>query len=366
MAGLVLGYNSVFNNIYNNKRVLVTGHTGFKGSWLVSWLSRLGAHVSGVSLVEAPAFDHLACLECEVDQYRLDIRDFDQLTEAIRKIEPEVVFHLAAQTLVRESYRDPRRNWNTNVQGTVNVMEALRGVPSLQAVIVVTSDKCYQNQNWVWGYRESDPLGGHDPYSASKAATELVVESYRRSYFSERSDPGLATVRAGNVIGGGDWAPDRILPDIVRSVQSADKLEIRSPRATRPWQHVLEPLSGYLLVGQRLLKQGSAASSAWNFGPDADSIVSVSELLRIIKLHWPQVSWNVNEDTPYHEAALLSLDSSKARQELNWRPVWNLASTVEKTIEWYRQWLENKKIITGEQLKEFTTAARACGQEWAE
>ncbi len=342
-----------FNEMYRNRRVLVTGHSGFKGSWLTLWLKSLGAVVTGVSLPPETEPSHWNLLGIDCESHWIDICDVDRLQKTIQNADPEVIFHLAAQPLVRRSYKDPQHTWQTNVIGTVNLLEAARHSSKLQAVVCITTDKCYENKEWCWGYRESDTLGGHDPYSASKAAAEIVIASYRKSFFSGKDSPLLASARAGNVIGGGDWSEDRIIPDLVRAVSSGKPLEIRSPNATRPWQHVLECLYGYLLLGQKLLDGKREFAEAWNFGPDDRSNCSVAGILQVMKKHWPELAWFSSAAVQLHEAGLLNLDSSKARIRLGWRPVWNLEETLAKTAAWYRQYLATGEILSQKQLEEY-------------
>lgn len=273
-----------FSDIFRNKRVLLTGHTGFKGSWLAIWLTGLGAQVIGVSLSPETEPNHWDLLGLDLDDRRVDIRDADAILNIFTETKPELVFHLAAQPLVRRSYRDPLETWSTNVMGTANVLDACRLTESVRAIVVVTTDKCYENQEWPWGYRENDRLGGHDPYSASKAGAELVAASYRHAFFSNEDGPLLATARAGNVIGGGDWSEDRLIPDLVRATVNNQSLEIRSPNATRPWQHVLESLSGYLLLGQKLLEGQKDFAAPWNFGPEPEGNRSVAEVLEKLSM----------------------------------------------------------------------------------
>lgn len=343
----------MFGKSYNGRRVLVTGHTGFKGSWLTLWLSELGADVSGVALDPDGDASHWNLLGLQVDDHRQDIRDISGLQKVFRQVQPEMVFHLAAQPLVRSSYRDPVETWTTNLTGTVNLLEICRQTPSVRAVVVITSDKCYANQEWLWGYRETDPLGGHDPYSASKAAAEIAVASYRSSFCSSPDSFLLSTARAGNVIGGGDWAEDRLIPDLVRTIQDCRSLEIRSPHSTRPWQHVLESLHGYLLLGQKLLQYESVYADAWNFGPDAAGNRTVSEVLAGLIKQWPALQWHITTKLQPHEAQLLYLDSSKARNILNWHPVWDFDTTIAKTAMWYKKWLDDASVISRQQLAEF-------------
>lgn len=361
----VLGVTE-FGGAFAGRRVVLTGHTGFKGSWLALWLHELGAKVTGIALPPETKPNHWDLLELPVDDRRLDIRDFDGMLAAFREAQPEVVFHLAAQPLVRRSYRDPLETWSTNVLGTANVLEACRQVGGVRAIVCVTTDKCYENREWHWGYRETDRLGGHDPYSASKAGAELVAASYRKSFFSVVPSAGqatlLATARAGNVVGGGDWSEDRLIPDLVRAVAAGRSLEIRSPAATRPWQHVLESLSGYLLLGQRLLAGDSGVADSWNFGPNAEGNRTVHEVLELLAGHWPELRWQLSDAPRPHEAGLLYLDCAKAKNELGWRPSWSLETTLEKTAEWYRGWLERGTApaeLTRRQLAEFRAARRA-------
>lgn len=320
------------------KNVFITGHTGFKGAWLCLFLARLGARVTGYALAPAtePSLFQLAQVEETLVAHHIaDVRDQATLTAAMQAARPELVLHLAAQALVREGYADPAGTWSTNVMGTVNVLEAARACPSVRAALVVTTDKCYQNMHWPWGYRENDRLGGNDPYSASKAGAELVAHSYRASFFAA-GGPLLATARAGNVIGGGDWSADRLLPDAVRAMQQGQALLIRHPHATRPWQHVLEPLHGYLLLAARLLAGDAACADAYNFGPDAADNLEVRAVLDSLSAHWPTLAWRTDErPQAMHEAALLYLDSSKARRELGWQVRWPLESGLRHTAHWY-------------------------------
>lgn len=324
---------------YAGQRVFLTGHTGFKGSWLALWLARLGAQVHGYALAPAttPSLCELAAVPALLASHTLaDLRDAAALRQAVQKAQPTIVFHLAAQALVRASYRDPATTWATNVLGTAHVLDAVRDCPSVQAVVVVTTDKCYENREWLWGYRENDQLGGYDPYSASKAGAELVVQSYRRSFFQNQG-PLVASARAGNVIGGGDWSEDRLIPDAVRAAGSGAVLSIRSPAATRPWQHVLESLHGYLLLGQRLLGGDSSVAEAFNFGPEAADNRSVAEVMDGLQHNWPELRWQLAPDANApHEAGFLYLDSSKAQRILGWQPRWRLQRALQETAEWYR------------------------------
>lgn len=356
---------NLFGGIYKSKRVLVTGHTGFKGSWLSLWLHNLGAKVSGISLSPETGPSHWDLLKLDMDDRRHDIRDAEVIKKTIDCIQPEIVFHMAAQPLVRRSYRDPLETWSTNVMGTANVLEACRHQSSVRAIVTITTDKCYQNNEWDWGYRENDRLGGHDPYSASKAGSELVAASYRSAFLNKPTAPLLATARAGNVIGGGDWSEDRLIPDLVRSIERGDSLEIRSPKARRPWQHVLESLSGYLTLGQHLMNGEAAFADAWNFGPEYAGNRSVEEVLIRLKAKWPELAWHISQQDQLHEANLLYLDSSKARKNLNWQSVWDMETTLTKTADWYLTWLDCKESISSNQLAQYTFDAQKANVYWA-
>lgn len=337
---------------WKDKCVFVTGHTGFKGSWLSLWLHLLGAKVTGYSL-EPPTKPSLYEL-CEVGKLvtdiRGDIRSAEALKHHLAQAAPDIVFHMAAQPLVRESYLNPAETYEVNVLGTVNVLEAIRiavqsGVP-VRAFVNVTTDKCYENKEWVWSYRENDRLGGYDPYSNSKACSELVTASYRSSFFSaddyERHGVGIATARAGNVIGGGDWAPDRLIPDCIRSLAQGIPVAIRYPKAVRPWQHVLEPLGGYLLLAQKLAEHGPHYASGWNFGPDDEDAKSVEWIVRKLCGIWGNGASYVLEGGGHpHEANMLKLDCSKAKAELNWRPRWRIGEALERIVDWTRAYIDN-------------------------
>ena len=325
--------------ILRGKRVLVTGDTGFKGSWLCLWLHQLGAQVCGYALPPENDDDHfnLLGLDSLIEHVTGDIRDIAAVKLTFDRFQPEIAFHLAAQPLVRFSYAEPKLTFDTNVAGSVNILEAVRECDSLKAMVYVTSDKCYRNKEWIWGYRENDELGGHDPYSASKAAAELVFSSYQDSFFQTRPGFGAATVRAGNVIGGGDWAADRIVPDAIRALRNGKEIFLRNPNSTRPWQHVLEPLSGYLLVAAKLLEEPKRFSGAWNFGPNAQSIRTVQDLAEMIIADWGSGSVEIapQHNAP-HEANLLHLNCDKAHQFLRWQPKWEMARAVGETVAWYR------------------------------
>lgn len=337
-----------FKEVFHSRRVLVTGDTGFKGSWLSLWLHQLGAKVLGFALPPEREKDHfnLLGLENVIEHVTGDIRDCTAIHKAVDGFQPEILFHLAAQPLVRLSYSEPKLTFDTNVAGSVNVLEAARRCESLKAVVYVTSDKCYRNNEWIWGYRETDPLGGHDPYSASKAAAELVFSAYQDSYFNERKNFGAATVRAGNVIGGGDWAKDRLVPDAIRALQGSQPIHIRNPHSTRPWQHVLEPLSGYLLTAARLFHEPKRFSGPWNFGPDAKSIRTVGELVRMVVAEWGsgQIEVSPQANAP-HEAQLLHLNCDKANQLMQWRPKWDAERAVAETVRWYRGVFEGQSAL---------------------
>ncbi|WP_242660924.1 CDP-glucose 4,6-dehydratase [Mycobacterium alsense] len=356
---------NAFGTAYRGRRVLVTGHTGFKGSWLALWLQTLGAEVTGLALDPWVEPSHWDLLKLPIKDHRVDVRNEAAVRRVFAAERPEMVFHLAAQPLVRRSYREPVTTWATNVMGTVHVLEAARHTPEVRAVVAITSDKCYENREWPWAYREQDRLGGHEPYSASKAAAELVSASYRASMLQHPSAPLLATARGGNVIGGGDWSEDRLIPDLVRSVVAGEPLVIRSPRATRPWQHVLDLLSGYLLLGQRLLSGDSACADAWNFGPDEAGNRTVEQVLGHLARTWPQLRWQVTSSPQPHEAGLLHLDSAKAKLHLGWRPVWDLEKTLRHTAHWYRQLIEADEVSSADQLATYVADAAESNQIWA-
>jgi CDP-glucose 4,6-dehydratase len=334
------------------KRVFVTGHTGFKGSWLALMLSRLNARTTGYALAPPtrPSLFALADVAAHVDDRRGDVRDLDALHDAMRAAEPEIVIHMAAQPLVRESYADPVGTYATNVMGTVNVLEAARRVDSVRVVLVVTTDKCYENRDWVWGYRETDALGGHDPYSNSKACAELVTSAYRDSFFRAKSDVRVLSARAGNVIGGGDFAADRILPDALRAFVAGRPLMVRNPKAVRPWQHVLEPLSGYLLLVEKALTAPAARAGefegGFNFGPGPGSEQSVESLLAYFIAAWGRdARWEKDGDDHPHEARLLRLDTAKARDTLQWAPLLDFEQTSQWTAQWYRAFADKADIL---------------------
>lgn len=340
-----------FNSVYKDKVVLVTGHTGFKGSWLSVWLNELGARVVGYSLDPYSNDDNfiVSNLKNRIVDIRGDIRDSEKLGRVFKEYRPEFVFHLAAQPLVRLSYDIPKETYEINVMGTLNVLECIRECDSVKVGIMITTDKCYENTEQIWGYKETDPMGGYDPYSSSKGCAELLISSYRNSYFNldKYKEHGklIASVRAGNVIGGGDWAKDRIVPDCIRSLMKGKEIIIRNPEAVRPWQHVLEPLRGYLLLGSKMYSYGVKYSGAWNFGPNHDSIVPVKDIVNILINRWGDgrqiESINRNQ---LHEANMLSLDITKARTLLKWEPSLNIRESIELTVDWYKAFIEKENM----------------------
>lgn len=337
----------VTTSFWKGRRVFLTGHTGFKGSWLALWLGRMGAQVTGFALpAEDPSLFHQARVSELLTHVEGDIRDLAAVEAEMAKCDPEVVFHLAAQPLVRLSYQTPVETYATNVQGTVHVLDACRRMAALRSIVCITSDKCYENREWVWPYRESDPMGGYDPYSSSKGAAELVISAYRRSFFGEGAK--LASVRAGNVIGGGDWAADRLVPDIVRALVAGDRPLIRAPHAVRPWQHVLEALGGYLMIAEALAAGRDSAAASWNFGPADDDTRPVEWIADRLVAGWGSGGWDRDDMPQLHEAGILKLDCSKARSELGWRPVLGLESALDWIVQWH------KAVANGEDAREVT------------
>ncbi|MEP5764421.1 MAG: CDP-glucose 4,6-dehydratase [Halieaceae bacterium] len=350
-------------NFWLGKRVLLTGHTGFKGSWLGLWLLQLGARVTGCALEPASSENlfQLSRLADDLEHSVVDIRDSEAVRELVKRTRPEIIIHMAAQSLVRYSYAHPLETYQTNVMGTLHLLEAVRNVDCVQSCIVVTSDKCYENLERPEPYRETDSLGGHDPYSSSKACAEVLTSSWYRSYFAgAEHSPSLATVRAGNVLGGGDWAEDRIVPDLVRAMAAGESLKLRNPSAVRPWQHVLEPLSGYLLLAQALAMDGNEYAGAWNFGPDAENLLPVSELAdRLVACWGDGASWLAATGEEPHEAGLLALDSAKAQQQLGWRPRLDVDSLSASIVHWYREQLNgaDARQLCLQQIADFEAAA---------
>ena len=348
---------------YAGKKVFVTGHTGFKGSWLSLWLSSMGADVTGFSLPPptTPSLFELCSVGAGIKTVIEDIRNFQAVNKALMEASPDIVIHMAAQPLVRDSYKMPVETYATNVMGTVHLLESVKACPSVRSVVIVTTDKCYDNKEWVWGYRENDPMGGYDPYSSSKGCAELVTAAYRNSFFNA-GDYGrshtvaLASARAGNVIGGGDWAPDRLIPDIIRSFLKKEQVRIRSPHAIRPWQHVLEPLSGYLLLGRSLYEKGADCAEAWNFGPDDADARPVEWIVNRLCSLWGDASFVIDKNPHHHEANYLKLDCSKARARIGWQPRWSLDTALEKIIEWTRVYQNGgpPRAICLKQIEEYT------------
>jgi len=357
---------NAFNSIYKGKRVFITGHNGFKGSWLTLWLKLLGARVYGFSLPNNDIDSHWNSLNYPIESdFEGDILDSYLLDKMIKEADPHIIFHLAAQPLVRKSYEEPFSTWETNIMGTINLLESSRNLDNLEAILVVTSDKCYLNEDNKKIFNELDSMGGHDPYSASKAAVEILTSSYRKSFFNLKDSPLLASARAGNVIGGGDWAEDRIIPDIFRSVQSETILKIRNPRATRPWQHVLDCISGYLLLGEKLLGNEKKFADAWNFGPNQGDEREVETLLFTLKTHLAHLDWVSESSSKVHEASFLQLDSSKAKRELLWQQVWSFEESIKYCAKWYQSFLEDKSLLSEGQILEYVSAAKKIDTDWA-
>ena len=349
--------------IFKNKRILITGDTGFKGSWLSYWLHLLGAEIFGYAEPPEREYDHFKLLGLEhcITHIDGDIRDYSQLKEFMASAQPEFVFHLAAQPIVRKSFQDPRDTMDTNIGGTVNILEAVRETSSVRVLVSVTSDKCYQNKEWCWGYRENDDLGGKDPYSASKAAAELVISAYQDSFYSRRARFGAASVRAGNVIGGGDWSDDRIVPDCIRALQKRQPIILRNPKSTRPWQHVLEPLSGYLHLAACLYRDPSGFPGSYNFGPDSREIHTVEDVARALIDTWGEGSITISpRDGDPPEAGLLHLNCDKAHQMLGWYPRWDFNKTIEKTAQWYKCVKEGAEVssVTRQQIIEYMESSQ--------
>ena len=354
---------------WGGRPVLVTGHTGFKGSWLTLWLERLGARVSGLALPPPtnPAMFNVIRAEESLERSAItDIRDAAAMASIVSDVKPEIIFHLAGQPIVLHAYQQPVETLTTNVLGTAHVLEAVRATPSVRAVVVVTSDKCYENREWVWGYRESDAMGGHDPYSASKGCAELVTAAWRSSFFNQEicghHGAAVASVRAGNVIGGGDWAAHRLIPDLIRSLIAGEPTQIRHPNAVRPWQHVLEPLSGYLCLARRLIDDGPAYAEAWNFGPLEANDWPVGRIADAVTALWSGVAagWVADPRPRPHESCHLKLECSKAAARLGWHPIWNTRTALDETIDWYRRWRDGADMreVTLSQIKRYETLIR--------
>lgn len=345
-------------SFWSGKKVLVTGHTGFKGTWLSLWLYKQGAKVLGYSLPppSSPSLFESCELENKITSRLGDVRDLLALQETVNTFQPEVIFHLAAQSLVRKSYHDPIETYSTNVMGTVHLLEAVRKSLSTRVVLNITSDKCYENKEWDWGYREVDMLGGHDPYSNSKACAELVTDAYVKSFFkvAESKPVAVSTVRAGNIIGGGDWAEDRLVPDCIRAIDKNQTIVLRNPNSVRPWQHVLEPLAGYLGLAEKMWHEPQKFSGAWNFGPNEDSFVSVRELVMKVTEAWGSGRFEV-VPSPLHEAKLLKLDCTKVKTQLSWKPRWDLNKTVLSLVDWYKKYYKNENMfnLTMRQIEDY-------------
>lgn len=331
---------AIDKNFWKNRKVFLTGHTGFKGGWLSLWLHALGAHITGFALEAEPlSMYNVAGLSSLFTKSIVgDIRDAQTLEQAMKECDPEIVIHMAAQPLVQQSYTDPVGTYATNIMGTVHVLEAARKTRSVKTILNITTDKCYENNEWIWAYRENEPMGGYDPYSSSKGCAELVSSAYRRSFFDGKG-VALATARAGNVIGGGDWAQNRIVPDAMRSFAAGETLMVRNPASIRPWQHVLEPISGYILLCQQLTLEPTSFTGAWNFGPENGNAKPVSVLADIMSDAWGEkAAWTTDDSVHPHEAHFLKLDSSKASYYLQWKPVWQLDRTLRETVAWYKAW----------------------------
>jgi CDP-glucose 4,6-dehydratase len=359
-----LGIENLFGSVYRNKRVLITGHTGFKGSWLALWLSMLGAKVAGFSLPPNTKPSHFSLLDLKIDSHLGDINSQEELYKVLSAFKPEIVFHLAAQPIVLESFSDPHYTFQTNILGTVNLLESCRKIKTIKSIIVITSDKVYENSEEHYSYNESDKLGGVDPYSASKACVEIVCNSYRKSILNN-SRIFLATARAGNVIGGGDWASYRLVPDIVRSVYNGQSLKIRNPRAIRPWQHVLEPLSGYLLLGRYLLEGREEFVGAWNFGPESGNCRPVSDLIGLIKKQWKDIKIDI-VPAQFHESSILMLDCIKANKILKWKSIWGIEETIFTTINWYKSFYTQKEVQTVNDILKYISEAKKEKLIWTE
>ncbi len=357
--------SKLFGGVYNGRKCLVTGDSGFKGSWLVAWLTQMGAEVKGYALAPNTPTNHKTLLQTKYESIEDNILNYDILKSVFEEFQPEIVFHLAAQSLVKYSYENPIETYQTNVIGTLNLFEISRQTESVKAIVNVTSDKCYENREWIWGYRENDPMGGYDPYSSSKGCAELLTQSYRKSFFASAGQPLLASARAGNVIGGGDWSQDRLIPDLIKAASVEGETEIRNPLATRPWQHVLDPLSGYLMLGWKLLNGKKEFAEGWNFGPDLSSNLSVQEIADEAKSVWPKIKYSVSTNkSDHHEANLLMLDCSKSNKLLKWTPVWDRSETIQKTIVWYKDFYEEGVVNTKENIVQYVQDAITKKKIW--
>jgi CDP-glucose 4,6-dehydratase len=359
----------LFGRVFKDRTVLITGHTGFKGSWLAFWLDQMGANIIGYSLPPPTQPNHFDLLDLDITSVTGDIRDLEKLNDTVKRYQPEIVFHLAAQPLVRSSYENPIETYETNVIGTLKVFETCRK-HNVRAVVNVTSDKCYENKEWIWGYRENDPMGGFDPYSSSKGCAELLTSSYRNSYFplleyKKTHHTLIASCRAGNVIGGGDWAKDRLIPDIILAACQGKITRIRNPQSVRPWQHVLEPLSGYLQIGQTLLEEKPEFAGPWNFGPGDRESITVQGVAELMKEKWDRINYDIERDpNQVHEANLLLLDSTKSRTLLKWQNIWESAQAIDKTVNWYKTYHETDEVCTKPDLQSYVRDAKKKNLEW--
>jgi CDP-glucose 4,6-dehydratase len=364
--------NRLFNNFYKNKKVLVTGHTGFKGSWLAIWLKELGAEIIGYSLEPYNKLDNFNLTHLNEKMIHIigDVRKYNHLFDVFKEYEPEIVFHLAAQSLVGDSYKNPKYTYDTNIGGTVNFLDCIRNTKSTKIGIIITSDKCYENKEWMWGYKELDSLGGYDPYSSSKACCEMITSAYVNSFFNSNDYKGkekeISTFRAGNVIGGGDWRTNRLIPDCIKAIKSGEKLNIRNPNAIRPWQHVLDPLGGYLLLAYKMFKNENKYLGAWNFGPKEHSFLTVKEIIEKVIKCWNFNNWeeiiNLNKQN-YHETKLLKLDITKAMIKLNWKPVLNINEAIKFTVDWYKEHNPDYNYDSN-QINEFISIAKRKKIDW--
>ena len=346
------------SEFFKDKKVFITGHTGFKGSWTTIWLKKMGAVIKGFSLEPStvPSLFKIANVKDGIDSEIGDVRNLEKLRCSMLDFAPEIVIHMAAQPLVRLSYQDPIGTYETNVMGSVHLLEAVRACPSVKAVLNITTDKCYENNEWEWGYRENEAMGGHDPYSSSKGCAELVTSAYRRSFFGAGSQVSVASARAGNVIGGGDWSDDRLIPDVLKAFYKGVPAIIRNPLATRPWQHVLEPIRGYLTLVEKLYLAGDDFAEAWNFGPRDEDVRSVGDVLDYVAAHWGgKAYWKIDPSQQPHEARLLKLDISKAGSRLDWQPIWGLDYTLNTIIDWHQKWIngDDMRAVTLGQISDY-------------